>query len=237
MQKIKEIDLIGNSLIKNHRDIHKLNHNKQNTVYRVFLYFFDEIAGHIPLFKYPSTPLNEKDRQILSIHSIWWHQDKFLTPFKFNSIDLELGGITYTATLFLCHTHRTRRRSGMDSTKWKPERFVLIVKIPSLVSFSTKELLFKLKSRIQGEIGEDLCFLVENYIKKTENSYVGDFIEKKSRAILKQLTSLCKSFSPKKNKVKIIAKPERKTIQDILINSDSREINELRFSIPKHKNN
>ncbi len=237
MQKIKEFYLNENSLVKNNRNVYKLNQNKQISSYRVFLYFFDEIRGDIPLFMYPSIPINENERQILSNHSIWWHQDQFLTPFKFNSIDLELGGVIYSATLFLCHTYRTKRRSGMDSNKWKPERFVLIVKTPSSVSFSTKEMLHEMKTRIQDDIGEDLCFLVEDFLKKTENSQVGEFIEKKSKAILKQLTSICNSFNPKKNEIKLITQPEKKIKPNIIPNPDSRKLKKLRFSIPKPKNN
>lgn len=231
MQKIKEIDLIEDSSVKNHRNTSKLNNNKQIKAYRVFLYFFDEIRGHIPLFMYPSEPINENEREILSIHSIWWHQERFLPPFKFNSIDLELEGIIYTATLFLCHTRRTRRRSGMDLTKWKPERFVLIVKISSSFSFNTKEILYKLKTRIQDDIGEDLCFLVENYQRKTENSHVGELIEEKSKTILAQLTSLCKLFSPQRNESKLMAQPVIKMKQDIFVNPDSRKAKKLRFLI------
>ncbi|MFW9903025.1 MAG: hypothetical protein ACFFFH_01715 [Candidatus Thorarchaeota archaeon] len=154
-------------MVKNYKNVYKLNYNKQTTSYGVYLYFFDEIRGYVPLFTYPSRLIKETERKILLFHSIWWHQDKFLTPFKnFDSIDLEFGGVIYSATLFLCHTHRMKRRSRMDSNKWKPERFILIVKEPTSVSFNTKEALCKLKTKIQKDIGEDLCFLVENYLKK-----------------------------------------------------------------------
>ncbi len=237
MEKIKKFDLNGDSLVKNHRNIYKFNHDKQTISYRVFLYFFDETRGHIPLFIYPSGPINENERQILSIHSVWWHQDKFLTPFEFNSIDLELGGVIYSATLFICHTHRTKRRSGMDSSKWKPERFVLIIKAPSSVSFNTKEILYKLKTKIQGDVGKDLCFLVENYLKTSDNLEVGEFIERKSRTILKRLTSLCNSFNPKDNERQLIIQPKKEIKPDIFPNSNSRKLKKLRFSIPKRKNN
>jgi len=237
MEKIKKIDLNGNSLVRNQKNIYKLNHDKQTIFYRVFLYFFDEIRGHIPLFIYPSFPINENERQILSIHSIWWHQDKFLTPFKFNSIDLELGGVIYSATLFLCHTHRMKRRSGMDSSKWKPERFVLIIKAPSSVSINTKEILHKLKTRIQDDVGEDLCFLVENYLKTSEKSQVEEIIEKKSKTILQQLSSLCKSFNPKTNEARLIPQTEKKSERDIFAIPSSSKLKKLRFSIPKSKKN
>ncbi|MFX1505755.1 MAG: hypothetical protein ACFFDC_06525 [Promethearchaeota archaeon] len=231
MEEIKNLDLNGDSLVKNQKIVNKLNHDRQTILYRVFLYFFDEIRGHIPLFVYPSLPVNENERQILSVHSIWWHQDKFLTPFKFNSIDLEIGGVIYSATLFLCHTRRTKRRSGMDSSKWKPERFVLIIKVPSSVSINTKEILHKLKTRIQGDVGEDLCFLVEDYLRKT-NSQVDEFLEKKANRILKQLEFICKS-NLNKNENKPITQPKKKIKSGF---SQLPEFKKFRVSIPKWKN-
>lgn len=237
MQKFQTLNLNENSLVKNNRNIDKFYQNKQIPSYRVFLYFFDEIRGDIPLFKYPSMPINKNEEQILSNHSVWWHQDKFLPPFKFNSIDLELEGVIYCATLFLCQTYRPKKRSGMDSTKWKPERFVLIVKAPSIISFYVKEILFKLKTKIQDYIGDDLCFLVEDYLKNTKNSQNDEYVGKKSKTILKQLTSLCNSFNPFKNDFKLITPPKKETKPRNLPDSNPRRPKKLRFFIPKPKNN
>ncbi|MFW9903888.1 MAG: hypothetical protein ACFFFH_06110 [Candidatus Thorarchaeota archaeon] len=164
----------------------------------VFLYFFDEVKGHVPLFAYPRELLkNKQEKKIISIHSIWWHQDKFLESEKFISMDLELEGVIYCATLIICQTKRTKRRSGMDSKKWRAERFVLIVKAPSAVSFIAQEILHELKTRIKGSIGENLCFLVENHLRMEEKSEIGEFLKKKANDIEYQLISLCISLIPK----------------------------------------
>ena len=215
-------------------------HNQQNTSYGIYLYFFDEIRGHIPLFAYPSGASNENEKQILSIHSIWWHQDKFLTTSKFGTIDLELEGVIYSATLFLCHTLRTKRRSGMDSTKWKPERFVLIVKAPSEVSFIAQEILYELKTSIQGTIGEDLYFLIENHLKIKANSEIGEFIEEKSGNIKQQLETLCNSLIPKIPIDKLKTQLDKKNKSNGFLNQDLKQIltevpKKLHFSIPKEK--
>lgn len=214
----------------------------QSTIYDsygFFLYFFDEIRGHIPLFSYPKELLNdENEKQIISIHSIWWHQDKFLETDKFTTMDLELRGVTYSATLVLCKTRRTKRRSGMDSTKWQAERFVLIVRAPSVVSFIAQEILHELKTRVQGNIGENLCFLVENNLKKDENSEIGEFLSKKSREIEQQLSTMCNSLIPKIPISKLlvpISNQESKEISSTQ-SQESKEFaqpKELRFSIPK----
>ncbi|MFX1282047.1 MAG: hypothetical protein ACFFB5_00265 [Promethearchaeota archaeon] len=175
-----------------------IDQSTTNDTYGFFLYFFDEIQGHVPLFAYPQELLNNKnEKQIISIHSIWWHQDKFLELNKFISMDLELGGVIYCATLILCQTRRTKRRSGMDSQKWQAERFVLIVKAPSAVSFIAQEILHELKTRIQGVIGENLCFLVEDHLKMQEDPEFGELLKKKSNHIEQELVKLCVSLIPK----------------------------------------
>lgn len=215
--------------------------------YGFFLYFFDEISGHIPLYAYPTVLLNNEDeKQIISIHSIWWHQDKFLESDKFITIDLELRGFTYCATLILCQTRRTKRRFGMDSTKWQAERFVLIVRAPSAVSFIAQEILYELKTRIQGNIGENLSFLVENHLKMKEKSKVGEFLEKKSKEIEDQLAKLCNTLFPKipiaKLETQLTDRLQEETIDSKV--SESQELEKqvppkkhktLRFSIPKEK--
>lgn len=215
--------------------------------YGFFLYFFDEVQGHVPLFAYPQELLKNKNEiQIISIHSIWWHQDKFLETDKFISMDLELGGVIYCATLILCQTRRTKRRSGMDSKKWQAERFVLIVRAPSAVSFIAQEILQELKTRIQGSIGENLCFLVENHLKMQEDSEIGDFLQKKSKDIEQQLINLCISLIPKipitKLDVQLEESPQEEIDESIVATiQESKKVREppkkpqLRFSIPMGK--
>ncbi|MFX1282711.1 MAG: hypothetical protein ACFFB5_03615 [Promethearchaeota archaeon] len=228
---------------------HFLTTNDQSITddsYGFFLYFFDEVQGHIPLFTYPPGLLyNKEEKKIISIHSIWWHQDKFLESEKFISIDLELRGIIYCATLILCQTRRAKRRSGMDSEKWQAERFVLIVKAPSTVSFVAQEILHELKTRIKDSIGENLCFLVENHLKMEEESEIRDFLKKKAKDIEYQLRNLCISLIPKIPITELDKVLERRSQEEIAgLESDIQESPiqlhqnkpKLRFSIPMGKN-
>ncbi|MHA2328411.1 MAG: hypothetical protein ACXACR_07810, partial [Candidatus Hodarchaeales archaeon] len=175
-----------------------IKHDKLDQSYGFFLYFFDETRGHIPLFVYPVEQIpNETEKQILSIHSIWWHQDKFLETTKFTTMDLELGGTIYSATLFLCNTRRIKKRFGMDSTKWQRERFVLIVRAPSQVSFIAHEILQELKNRIQSNVGENLCHLVEKNLRFNENLKIEEELIEKADNVEKTLVTLCESLIPK----------------------------------------
>lgn len=240
MKKMEQYNLRRNFSVNKYRNVYKLDHIQPNTSYGVYLYFFDEIRGHIPLFVYPTGITSKDERQILSIHSIWWHQDEFLTTSKFNTIDLELGGVIYSATLFFCNSRRTKRRFGMDSSKWKPERFVLIIKAPSEVSFIAQEILYELKAGIQNNIGTDLCFLVENQLEIEKDSEIMEFIKIKSRYIKQQLEFLSNSLIPKIPLDKLRVHLEKKVESSAFSNQGSNQIliekqKKLHFSIPKGK--
>ncbi|MFX1505391.1 MAG: hypothetical protein ACFFDC_04665 [Promethearchaeota archaeon] len=219
------------------------NQSPTDDSYGFFLYFFDEVKGHVPLFAYPQELLESNhEKKIISIHSIWWHQDKFLESEKFISMDLELEGVIYCATLILCQTRRAKRRSGMDSKKWQAERFVLIVKAPSAVSFIAQEILHELKTRIKGSIGENLCFLVENHLKMGEQSEIAEFLKKKANDIEHQLISLCISLIPKipitKLDVTLESSPTEEEIKQSNIAKQELPVPKkpkLRFSIPMGK--
>ena len=206
--------------------------------YRFYLYFFDEIGGHTHLFSYSNDPVEDKnERKILSIHPVWWHQEKFLKSSKFLALDLEMEGVVYSATLFLCKSKRKKKRSGMDSSKWEKERFVLIVRSPSSVSFIAQEILYELKTRIQRNIGEKLCFLVENYLSTDEKAEVREFFAQQSKSVEQQLTTICQDLIPKTPISKLEAFLEDEEQQ--LINQSNKEQEKeeskekkLRFSIP-----
>jgi hypothetical protein len=216
----------------------KENQTVTSSSYGFFIYFFDEIRGHIPLFAYPKQLLEDEDeKQILSIHPAWWHQDKFLKSSKFTTIDLELEGIIYAATLFLSKTHRTKRRTGMNSEKWQLERFVLIVKAPSKVSFIAQEILHELKERIQEKIAENLCFLVDFSLKTNEESKSQDFLIKKVNNIQEELSDICQSLIPQIpiSKLETILEEDQSASKMAQEAISSKKFQKLRFAIPPIK--
>ncbi|MHA1513116.1 MAG: hypothetical protein ACTSRJ_03525, partial [Candidatus Hodarchaeales archaeon] len=159
-----------------------------------FIYFYDEKRGHVLLFAHPSNLKdNESEKQILQIHPAWWHQEQFLKSDKFSTIDLELSEVIYSATLFVCKSQRVKQRAGMDATKWQQERFILIVKAPSEVSFIAQEILQEFHNRINDQFADKLCLLVEynlGGIKKKKKNNEALIVEK-------QLSEVCDSLIPK----------------------------------------
>ena len=201
--------------------------------YGVFIYFFDELKGHIPLYTFPSNLMeNEVEKRMLSVHSIWWHQDQFLKSEKFTHIDLEIQNTIYTATLFFCRTKRIKRRSGMDAKKWQYERFILIIKAPASVSFIAQEILQQLKSHLELHMESKLCKLVEDYVEGVISSEQ-DTLEKNSEKAIRELDELCQSLIPRTplTKLEPIIDDFRPPILTPSVKRPSRP-NKLRFTIP-----
>lgn len=211
-----------------------------NNSYGFYLYFFDEIGGHTPLFAYSEDSTDDKNEEkILSIHPVWWHQEKFMKTEKFLALDLEIGGAVYSATLFFCQTKRRKKRSGMNSIKWRKERFVLIVRSPSSVSFIAQEILYEIKNRIQGNIGEKLCFLTEHHFSANESPEVREFLSKQVKTIELQLRAICQDLVPKtplsKLDVYMDAEKSAPTVDPLQEQNLPKLKKKLRFSIPSSK--
>ena len=159
-----------------------------------FIYFYDEKRGHVLLFAHPSNLKdNESEKQILQIHPAWWHQEQFLKSDRFSTIDLELSGVIYSATLFVCKSQRVKQRAGMDAAKWQQERFILIVKAPSEVSFIAQEILQEFHSRINDQFADKLCLLVEYNL----SGLLTPEINNEALLVEKQLSEVCDSLIPK----------------------------------------
>ena len=203
--------------------------------YGFFIYFYDEVRGHILLFTYPThLKSNENERNILAIHPAWWHQERFLKSEKFNTMDLELSGVVYSATLFVCDAKRLKRRPGMETTKWRQERFVLIVKAPAEVSFIAQEILQEFHSRINNEFKGKLCYLVEHDLGIENREETKENIEGKRIQIQKELNEICASLIPSIpiNKLANLFRPVE--TKETTAKPDVPQ-KKLRFSVPTSK--
>ena len=209
-----------------------------------FIYFYDELQGHSLLFTYPKTLMsNENERAILAIHPAWWHQDQFLKSEKFSTMDLELSGVVYSATLFECDAQRLKRRSGMKAMKWQKERFILIVKAPSEVSFIAQEILQEFYSRIKEDYSKHLCYLVRFQLESSVKTKSEDFSLENAKLVEEGLTEICQSLTPNTSisKLESLFHLERKPkIRDEpkidkKIRSNSVSKKKLRFAIPRSK--
>ena len=206
--------------------------------YGIFIYFFDELKGHIPLYSYPIDLMqNEAEKRILSVHSIWWHQDQFLESEKHTHIDLEIQNTVYSATLFFCKSKRKKRRLGMDSKKWQYERFVLIIKAPASVSFIAHEILQKLKSHLEINMESKMCAFVERKMELSITSEENELLEVNFTKTIHELNDICLSLIPRVplSKLQTVVSDIKTPIPQLLEKRTSRP-NKLRFSIPAQRN-
>ena len=191
-----------------------------------FIYFYDEIRGHILLFAYPSKLKdNESEKQILQIHPAWWHQEQFLKSEKFSTIDLELSEVVYSATLFAYKTQRVKQREGMDTAKWQQERFILIVKSPAELSFIAQEMLQEFHDFINEKIADELHLLVEYNMGGSLPSEISN----QALMVEKRLSEVCDLLIPKIPISRL--KPLLESNQTMYKKSKKK----LHFAIPKNK--
>ncbi|MHA2095530.1 MAG: hypothetical protein ACW98F_13000, partial [Candidatus Hodarchaeales archaeon] len=200
--------------------------------------------GHSLLFTYPKTLMsNENEKAILAIHPAWWHQEQFLKSEKFSTMDLELSGVVYSATLFECDAQRLKRRSGMKAMKWQKERFILIVKAPSEVSFIAQEILQEFYTQIKEDFSQHLCYLVRYQLEPSAHNKTEDFSLENARLVEDELGEICQSLTPNTpiSKLEPLFRVEKKREKidqqkfDKKSSSKSVPKKKLRFAIPRSK--
>ncbi|MFW9991030.1 MAG: hypothetical protein ACFFD4_03115 [Candidatus Odinarchaeota archaeon] len=182
----------------------------------LFLCFFDERRGHIILYTFPHYLLDdETEKKIISIHSIWWlkpdenkinvpdgDEGEFTAP---EHVDLELAGRIYAAVEFRMKTSRKKRRSGMTG-QLADEKFVLIARSSSVLSFISDEILDMAYNRIRNDIGKKLNYLVlQNLSLRGElpEEFVKEEVEKESETIIGHLDEICADVMPTKSASKL----------------------------------
>ena len=133
-------------------------------IYEVYLLYFDEEKGHIPLLIYPSEDFKynlEKMRPI-KVHSIWFlsvEEQKEL-----DHVDLEYKEKTYFAKKFFTPSHRKKRRAGLEEKT--PETIVIILALPSKFVVFGDELIQSLTERIQVNYERKLSKVIKAEIAK-----------------------------------------------------------------------
>ncbi len=209
-----------------------------------FIYFYDELQGHSLLFTYPKILMsNENEIAILAIHPAWWHQEQFLKSEKFSTMDLELSGVVYSATLFECDAQRLKQRSGMKAKKWQKERFILIVKAPSEVSFIAQEILQEFYQQIKENFSTHLCYLVRYQLESSKRNESEDFSPENVKLVEEELTKICQSLTPNTPLSKLepfFQEEKKRKIKTVINRSKDSTVStipkkKLRFAIPRSK--
>ncbi|NVM53686.1 MAG: hypothetical protein HWN66_08275 [Candidatus Helarchaeota archaeon] len=163
-------------------------------LYEIFLAYFNEELGHLPLFTYPEhLKKDKKECRIISIHSIWWLDTE--TQRDLEHVDLEYSGRIYLATKFKAKSFREKTRSGLKAET--PETYVLITSVPiNLTPFGTN-MLRTIFQKIQS-MKDELYILIKKEIaleKPLKNQTDKDNIQK-GEEIEAKLLKICEESIP-----------------------------------------
>jgi len=161
----------------------------------VYVLYFDEAQGHIPLLIYPDDKYKEdkKFMRPIKYHSIWFLSSDDLSGL--DHIDLEYKGFTYFGKKFYTKSKRKKRRAGL--VEETPETIVIIVSLPIDIEIFGYGLIRKLTKMIQDEYDELLykiieCEIAKEQIIKTEKVKAcikeGTEIKEQLRTVIAEMT-------------------------------------------------
>jgi len=176
-------------------DLFTRNDKNKNTIIEfceVYLLYFDESKGPIPLLIYPDESLkNDRGkRRLLDIHPIWFLDIEDYSAF--NRIDLEYNGNMYFAKKFSVNSKRKKRRAGLNDNT--PETIILIISISTDIDIFGSILLNRVTDTIITNFKNTLYQIIESEIAKYEiikTSSIkeiikkGDFLKDKLKKLIR----------------------------------------------------
>ena len=177
----------------------------------VYVLYFDESQGHMPLLIYPVEKYkNDKTfMRPIKYHPIW-----FLSLDESDAldhIDLEFKGYTFFGKKFLTKSDREKRRAGLKVET--PETIVIIVSLPKSIELFGDELIRLLTQEVRDKYEDKLFEIIDSEILKEEVI--------KSPKIKKRIE---KGESIKKGLRKSIEKTTNTFFSDVIKNSDTTSI-------------
>ena len=150
-------DLFGSSSSKN---------NPLEELAVVYVMYFDEAQGHMPLLIYPDDMYrnNKIFMRPIKYHPIW-----FLSLDESDAldhIDLEFKGYTFFGKKFLTHSEREKRRAGLEEET--PETIVVIVSLPNNIALFGDELIRLLTEEVKDNYEKRLFEIIDSEILRDE---------------------------------------------------------------------
>lgn len=132
----------------------------------VYVMYFDEARGHVPLLIYPDDKYknDKKYMRPIKYHSIWFlpvDEQEAL-----DHIDLEYKGFIFFAKKFLSHSKRKKRRAGLEEET--PETIVIIVSLPNDIELFGDGLIRELTLKIRENFDDKLFKIIQSEIAKEE---------------------------------------------------------------------
>ncbi len=132
----------------------------------VYIMYFDEAQGHMPLLIYP---VDKYKNNITFMRPIKYHPIWFLSSDESDAldhIDLEFKGYTFFGKKFLTQSKREKRRAGLEEET--PETIVVILSLPDKIELFGDELIRLLTQGIKDKYEDKLYEIIDSEILKEE---------------------------------------------------------------------
>ena len=128
----------------------------------VYVLYFDEAQGHIPLLIFPDDNFKDDKNYMRPIryHPIWFlgiDEQEAL-----DHIDLEFKGYTFFGKKFLTKSKRKKRRAGLEEET--PETIVIIVSLPNNLEIFGDNLIREITEKIKKNFEDKLFKIIESEI-------------------------------------------------------------------------
>jgi len=127
----------------------------------VYIMYFDEKKGQIPLLMYPDDRFrsNKKYMRPINYHPIW-----FLETEELDHIDLEYKGYAFFGKKFSAKSERKKRRAGLEEET--PETIVVVVSLPIELEIFGDDLIRKLTDEIRNKFENEFYEVIESEIAR-----------------------------------------------------------------------
>ena len=125
----------------------------------VYVLYFDEKKGQVPLLMYPDDRLRTDKRYMrpINYHPVW-----FLETEELDHIDLEYKGYTFFGKKFNAKSKRPKRRAGLEEET--PETIVIILSLPVEIDIFGDELIKELAEELRYKFEDQLSEVIESEI-------------------------------------------------------------------------
>ena len=132
----------------------------------VYVLYFDEARGHMPLLIYPDDRYKDDKTFMRPIryHPIWFLNIN--ESDALDHIDLEFKGYTFFGKKFRAFSQREKRRAGL--TGETPENIVIIVSLPNNIELFGDELIRHLTQDIKDHFDKKIFQIIESEILKDD---------------------------------------------------------------------
>ncbi len=141
------------------------SNNNYEGLFDLYILYFDEEKGHLPLLMYPHDEFKEdkKFMRPIKYHSIWFLDVK---SGGLDHVDLEYKGWTFFGKKFLTQSKRIKRRAGLDEET--PEVIVIIYAMPNDIAIFGEKIIKQIHDIVQGKYDDKLFKIISGEIAKDE---------------------------------------------------------------------